>query len=439
MRASFRGDVGFLLAAAGSAIGLGNIWKFPYIAGMNGGGIFVLFYLGCALVVALPVMIAEIAIGQQAQSNAINSFDIIEKRPSRFKLSGILGCLACYLIISFYSAIGGWIIFYLYKSLSSIFAVSAEPVDQVFNTAVGVPHISLLNQGLFLFITFVIVALGVNKGIEKINKIAIPLLLMILLFLLYTVWGMPGFDKAINFIFNFNTDAFTFKGALEAVGHSFFTVSVGVGIMITYGSYLPKSVHIGRLAIVIVLVDTAIALLSAVVIFSILFSFGQEPGQGPVLMFKTLPALFQNMANGPLVSSAFFLLVLLTAITSAISLIEVPVSYMVDRGSSRSFALLKAGIIVTILGGLCGLSTNLLSETKIFSKTFFDLFDYISSNLLLPTSGLIAVLFFGYRMKKLGILVPNFSRVWVSSVFYFVTRILAPFSIMVIMAVQFLN
>lgn len=186
-------------------------------------------------------------------------------------------------------------------------------------------------------------------------------------------------------------------------------------------------------------VDTVVALLSAIVIFSILFSFDSEPGQGPVLMFKTLPALFQNMPNGPYVASAFFVLVLLTAITSVISIIEVPVSYMVDKGSSRSFALAKVGVIVAILGVLCGLSTNLLSETTIFSKTFFDLFDYVSSNLLLPISGLIAVLFFGWRMTKLGILVPNFSRPWMSKLFYFVTRFFAPASIMVIMAGRFLG
>lgn len=440
MRASFRGDVGFLLAAAGSAIGLGNIWKFPYITGMNGGGIFVLFYLGCALVVALPVLIAEIAIGQQAQSNAINSFDIIEKRPSWFKTAGILGVIACFLIIGFYSAVGGWIVFYLGKSLASIFgSFNDQTVEEAFTTAVGIPSVSLLCQGLFLLVCFGIVAKGVNKGIERINEIAIPMLLLILVFLLYTVWDMPGFSKAINFIFNFNTDAFTFKGALEAVGHSFFTVSVGVGIMITYGSYLPKSIHIGRLSIIIVLVDTVVALLSAIVIFSILFSFDSQPGQGPVLMFKTLPALFQNMPNGAYVSAAFFVLVLLTAMTSVISIIEVPVSYLVDKGASRGQALFRVALIVSVLGILCGLSTNVLSDTKIFAKTFFDLFDDLSTNLLLPLSGLIAVLFFGYRMKKLGILVPKFSRPWMSTLFYFATRVFAPVCIVVIMLGKFLS
>lgn len=433
MRASFRSDIGFLLSAAGSAIGLGNIWKFPYITGVNGGGFFVIFYLMCACTIALPVLIAEITIGQKSKSNAVKSFDILSKKPSNYKIAGILGLIASILIISFYGVVGGWIVFYLYESLGSWLGFAkALNVEELFDTAVGNATISLSCQAIFLCITFFIVARGVNKGIEKINKIAIPFLALILVFLLFSVSKMPGFDQALSFLFSFHQEQFTFKGALEAIGHSFFTVSVGVGIMITYGSYLPHSQHIARISIVIVLVDTLIALISGIVIFAILFSFESTPGQGPILMFKTLPALFKQMGNGGFIASSFFLLVLLTAITSAISLLEVPVSYLVDKGIKRSQALLIMGFIITFLSVPCGLSFNLLSDVKIFSFTFFDLFDSVSSKFLLPVSGLICVLFFAYRMDKEQ-RKACFTNKYGQFIFSFLAKVFAPLCIIVIM------
>jgi neurotransmitter:Na+ symporter, NSS family len=434
MRASFGSNLGFLLSAAGSAIGLGNIWKFPYITGVNGGGIFVLFYMACVFLIALPVLMAEIAIGQQSQSNAIKSFDVIEKKTSLFKSAGILGVLASMLIIAFYGVVGGWIVYYLFESLVAFTDFSTtESIERVFNSAFSDVQISLTCQAIFMILVVVVVAKGVKKGIEKINMLAIPFLVLILLSLLYTVYALPGFDQAIKFLFSPNTQAFTFKGALEAIGHSFFTVSVGVGIMITYGSYLPKNTKIGSICLVIVLVDTLVALISGIVIFSILFSFDSSPSQGPILIFKTLPVLFAKMNNGMIISSAFFLLVLLTALTSAISLLEVPVAYLVDRGLSRKKSLIWVCIITVILSIPCGLSFNILADFKIFDLTIFGLFDSVSSKFLLPISGLICVLFFGFKMNNQEILKFNFKNSFMRNIFVCTTKIFAPASILIIM------
>jgi neurotransmitter:Na+ symporter, NSS family len=433
MRASFGSNAGFLLSAAGSAIGLGNIWKFPYVAGINGGGVFVLFYLICVMSIAFPLLLAEISIGQHGRSNAIKSFDNIEGKFSKYKIAGILGMIASILILSFYSVVGGWIIYYLYISIAWFSYFSADhSVAQIFNNAVSNANISLLCQLVFFLIVFGIVAKGVNKGIEKINKISVPFLILLLICMLYTVSSMPGFNKALSFLFSFNFEAFSFKGALEAIGHSFFTVSVGVGIMVTYGSYLSKSAKVGQISFVIVIMDTLIALISGLVIFSVLFSFDLSPGQGPVLMFKTLPTLFVKMNHGMFFAVAFFVLVLLTALTSAISLLEVPVAYLVDKGIKRTSSLFMVGLIVICLGIPCCLSFNLLSDFTFYKLTVFDLFDSVTSKILLPTSGLICALFFGFKMDHQQILGNDTSEM-MKKLVSFTTRVFAPASILIIL------
>ncbi|MCB9229988.1 MAG: sodium-dependent transporter [Deltaproteobacteria bacterium] len=434
MRPSWKSNTGFLLSAAGSAIGLGNIWKFSYIAGLNGGGAFVLFYMICVAFVALPVLLSEIAIGQKAQSNAIRSFDVIEQKPSYFKFAGILGLLASVLIIAFYSVVGGWILYYQMECLSRFSDFqSADSVRHVFDVALSDPFVSVSCQLLFLLMTFAIVGAGVNKGIERVNKLAVPLLAVLLFFLLACVWNSPGFSKALEFLFVPDFSSFHASGALEAVGHSFFTVSVGVGIMVTYGSYVPQSTRIGGISLVIVLVDTIIALVSGVVIFSVLFSFESSPDQGPILMFKTLPVLFARMQNGMIVASAFFTLVLLTAITSAISLLAVPMAYLEDLGMKRNHALIFLAVLIAVFGLPCGLSFNLLSDVGLMGMNIFDLFDAMSSKLLLPVSGLMCVMFFAYKMDAAVIVKQNISSRFLRNIFTFSIRVLAPLSILVIL------
>ena len=402
MREKWGGQWGFLLSAAGSAIGLGNIYKFPYITGVNGGGAFVLFYLLCILLIAFPVMVAELMIGQKSQSNAWQAFDRIEGRKSNWKIGGFLALISTLLIMSFYAVIGGWILYYLQVSIFDFQAfASASSMQEVFSKVLTNPALGLSYQFLFMILCFYMVLGGIQKGIERMNKILIPVLVLILIVLLLYASGLAGFKQAWLFLFDFKFDHFTVASMREAVGHSFFTVSVGIGIMVTYGSYLPARTKVLRTAAVIVIVDTIIALASGLIIFSVAFTSGVEVGEGPTLLFKTLPGLFYTMPSGQFLAVLFFVLVACTAFTSMISLIEVPTSFLVDSGRSRRKSLTIVLVAITFLGVLSGLSYSVLSGVNLpWGPTFFDLFDHLTGNLFLPITGMLCVLFFAYKMNK---------------------------------------
>lgn len=432
-RAAWNSQFGFLMSAAGSAVGLGNIWKFPYIAGMNGGGFFVLFYLVCIFLVALPVMIAEIFIGQTSKSNAVHAFCQIEGRKSWWRLGGILGVLATVLIMSFYSAVGGWIFFFLHQSISNFAAFSSlDGVEKLFSQITDRFELGLAYQAVFILTSFSIVAGGVSSGIERLNKMLIPALVMIILLLLGYASQLPGFAKAWQFMFDFDLTHFSTTGMLEAVGHSFFTVSAGVGIMITYGSYLQSDAKIAPIAGVIVVVDTLIALASGMIIFSIVFSQNAAISSGPTLIFKTLPLLFSQIQMGQAVAILFFMLVTFTALTSSVSLVEVPVAYLVDKGISRNTSLGILLVVVSLLGTLCSLSFGSVSLFVWFGHTFFDWCDLLSSRVLLPVSGLLFVCFFGYKMDSHRPFEQIYRSIWVRRLMKFATCIVAPVAIIAI-------
>jgi NSS family neurotransmitter:Na+ symporter len=395
--------LGFILAATGSAIGLGNIWKFPYIAGTNGGGAFVLIYLACILIVGIPILLAEMHIGRESQSNAVKAFQVLHKPNSAFRYIGFAGVFCAFVILSFYSVVGGWVLDFELRSIMNEFGSSSpEEIKGFLGSLFANPWRMVIGHTIFMVLTISIVLCGVAKGIEKWNKILMPVLLLILAALLVRSFFLDGFGQAFSFLFSPNFSNLTWEGILEAVGHSFFTLSLGMGVMITYGSYLPKEKGILKTAIMVAGLDTLIALVAGLVIFSVVFTFGQEAGAGPTLMFVTLPMLFKQLPGGYIVSVLFFLLVAFAALTSSISLLEVVVAYWDEsRGTSRVKTSIGAGIIMWAIGILCALSFNVLSGYKLFGKfTFFDTLDKLSSSILLPLGGLVIAIFFGWTLGK---------------------------------------
>lgn len=432
-RAQWGSRLAFILAAAGSAIGLGNLWKFPYVTGINGGGAFVLVYLICILFVGVPVLLAELYIGQQSQTNTVNAFEVMHKKRTLWQLPGWMGIISAFLILSFYSVVGGWILDFTYHSVLGTFSGAPENAKTALNSLFQDPLRQTLWHFLFMFSACAIVIGGIKEGLEKWNKILMPTLLILLLALLVKSFFLNGFSQAIDFLFEPNFSMLTSESILEAVGHSFFTLSLGMGAIITYGSYLSKKEDLVKVSFALALLDTLIALVAGLVIFSIVFSFDLEPASGPGLIFATLPTLFSQMPGGYFLSLAFFILVGFAALTSAVSILEVQISYLTDKHKISRKKLTAITAAITFLTGLLSVfSTNIMSDIKIFDLTFFDLFDKLTSNYLLPIGGLIISLFFGWvlgpkatkhicgksRLAHLGLL-------WI-------TRIIAPFAILLV-------
>ncbi len=397
-RGQWGSRVGFILAASGSAVGLGNIWKFPYMTGVNGGGAFVLVYLACIAIVGLPILFAELYIGRETQTNTVEAFEKLHKPKTPWRFAGFMGLASAFLILSFYSVVGGWVLDFEYKSLLNQFAgQDDETIKGYLGALFASPGRLIFWHTIFMAITIFIVVGGISKGIEKAAKILMPLLFVLLVGLLIRVMAMDGFSQAFTFLFSPDFSKLTSEAILSAVGHAFFTLSLGMGAMITYGSYLKKSESLIRIGITVALLDTIIALVAGLVIFTVVFTFGQEPGGGPSLMFVNLPLLFKEMSGGYIVSVSFFMLVGFAALTSAISLLEVVVAYWTEvKGWNRSKTTWTMGIAIYLLGILCALSFNVLSDVKIFGKGFFDLFDFITANIFLPAGGMVIALYYGW-------------------------------------------
>ncbi|MCB0394229.1 MAG: sodium-dependent transporter [Bdellovibrionales bacterium] len=433
-RAHWSNRLAFVFAAAGSAIGLGNIWKFPYITGVNGGGAFVLIYLACIAAVGVPILIAEMYIGQKGQANTVTSFENTHKTGSPWQIAGWMGLLAALLILSFYSVVGGWILDFEYRSLLSEFSgMSTEQIQGTLGSLFSSPVRMLLWHFVFMAMVIGIVIAGVKDGLERWNKILMPALFGIIIILLIRVVAMDGFSKAIAFLFSFDASKLTARGVLEALGHSFFTLSLGMGAILTYGSYLSEKESLPRVAVLVAFLDTFIALLAGVIIFTIVFSFNLEPGAGPGLIFSTLPSLFVQMPGGNLLSIAFFLLVTFAALTSAVSILEVPVAYFSEKkGWGRKKTTTLIGAIIFLLGIPCALSFNVMGEFKIIGLNVFDLFDKFSSNILLPVGGMIIALFFGWVLgeKAVNSALDGYPPI-AKTLFIWSVRVLAPIGVLV--------
>ena len=405
-RGTFGTRLGFILAAAGSAVGLGNVWKFPYITGENGGGLFVLIYLVCIAVIGFPVMLAEMILGRHAGAAPIGAFSTSKKGArSAWRLVGFMGVIAGFVILSYYSVVAGWTMNYTLMSASRVFVgKSPEEIGAAFGILYGAGDINLFWHFIFMVITVGIVAGGVQRGIEASARILMPALLVMMLVLVAQAAMSPGFGKALDFVFSPHADKLHPAGVLEALGHSFFTLSVGMGAMLTYGSYLHKKTDIVGSAALVSGLDTMVALLACLVLFPITFSFGMEAKAGPGLVFTNMPIAFSQMKGGMPLSILFFALLFFAALTSAVSLLEVVASTLIDQlGWSRRKSVLSCGAAIFVFGipsALSGTSRIFSKWNSLHGKNFFDSMDYLASNWLLPLGGLFVSLYVGWAMPE---------------------------------------
>ncbi|MFN7132251.1 MAG: sodium-dependent transporter [Myxococcales bacterium] len=400
-RAHWGTRLGFVLAAAGSAIGLGNIWKFPYITGVNGGGLFVLIYLGCVALVGIPVLLAEVLLGRAAQSSPVGAFRTLASRRSPWVGVGWLGVAAAVIILSYYSVVAGWTLHYVGLAVSGRFAgVSEAEVRSWFSELHARGDYNLLWHAVVMGLTTATVAGGVKRGVEIAARVLMPLLFLMMLVLLIYASTLKGFGEALSFVFAPHTEQLSAAGVLEALGHSFFTLSVGMGAMLTYGSYLSREDNLVASAISVGVLDTVVGLAACAILFSITFTFGMKASAGPGLVFINLPVAFSQLPLGNLWAGMFFLLLAFAALTSAISLLEVACAYLVDeRGWTRHRAALLAGSVIFLAGVPSALSGGTgWASRGVFGRSWFDAFDYTASNWLLPAGGLGIALFTSWRM-----------------------------------------
>ena len=434
----------FVLAAAGSAVGLGNVWKFPYMAGDGGGGAFVLLYFICIALLGLPVMMSEVLLGRRGRSSPINTMRTIareEGRSTLWGLLGVMGMLAGFLILSYYSVIAGWTLAYAVEAARGSFTgISAQGVGELFNRLVADPWRLMFWHTLFMVLTVGVIVRGVRRGLEAAVRFLMPgLFLLIAVMVVYAVIA-GDFLGGLEFLFAPDFSRITPDVVLKAMGQAFFTLSLGMGAIMMYGSYLPEDASIASTSMQVALTDTLIAILAGLAIFPIVFANGLEAGQGPGLIFNTLPLAFGHMPGGTLFGLLFFVLLVFAAWTSAISLIEPAVAWMVERFSfTRVRASLVCGLIAWTIGVGTVLSFNhwtrvrLLDGTALEGKSFFDLLDYLTSNIMLPLGGILICLFAAWAMgessrrSELRIRHPAVYRLW-----RFLARYIAPLGVVLI-------
>lgn len=395
----------FILAVTGSAVGLGNIWKFPYIAGQNGGGAFVLVYLLCIVLIGMPVMMSEIMLGRRGRRNPVDTMALLgeEEGGSRqWRWVGVMGVVGGILILSYYSVIAGWTLAYIPKSISGAFtgATAAEVVS--INVAfldnwasVAVAHT------IFLVTTVIVVARGVERGLEVAVKFMVPALLVMLIALLGYAMSSGYFAAGLAFMFTPNFAALSWDGVLAAMGQAFFTLSIGMGAVMAYGAYLPQETSITSATAAVVFADTLIAILAGLVIFPLVFANGLNPGSGPDLVFITLPLAFGQMTGGAIFSTIFFVLLAFAAWTSAIALMEPAVAWVVERfGRTRTEAAIGMGVLVWFMGFGTIFSFNLLQDFTFYKGTIFANIDHVTSNIMLPLGGLFITVFASWVMCR---------------------------------------
>ncbi|MFV2090255.1 MAG: sodium-dependent transporter [Pseudomonadales bacterium] len=394
----------FVLAAAGSAVGLGNIWKFPYIVGENGGGAFVILYLVCIALVGVPIMMAEVIIGREGRQSPINSMRHLIKQHHRspaWTLIGWSGVVAGFLILSYYVVIAGWALFYIMQMGSgALEGVSAAEADHLFSDFLADPWQLIFWQTLFMAMTVFIISRGVIGGLETAVRWFMPMLFLLMVVLLGYAMTLDGWSEGVNFMFRFDFSSITPDAVLAAMGQAFFTLSLGMGAIMAYGAYVPSSASIFSTVTIIALLDTLVALAAGLVIFPIVFTNGLETAQGPGLMFVTVPLAFGQMPFGALFGTIFFLLVSFAAITSAISIGEPALAYVVEEyNAKRSRVAITLGAISWVLGLGTVFSFNYWAEVEILGQpTFFDFSTFVTDKVLLPLGGMFIALFAGWAL-----------------------------------------
>lgn len=401
----FSSSAVFILAAAGSAVGLGNIWKFPYMAGVNGGGAFVLFYLLCIALIGIPVMLAEIYIGHKGRQGPIDSFHEVAKsegqEKSKFAWQGYVFTLTSILILSFYGVVGGWSIYYTYEAIMGTFVqITPDESGAIFGGLLANPLKQILFQVLFMLLVVYVITKGVNKGIEKTITVSMPVFFVLLLILSIYAMVVGAPKEAFSFMFSPDFSKLNAHSMAEALGHAFFTLSLGLGAMLVYGAYMPKKEkNITKVVLIIALVDTVVALFAGLMIFSLVFANGGEAGGGPGLLFITLPTIFGSIYGGYIISIVWFALIAVAAWSSGISMLEVTVSHLENKGISRKKTSWGLGVFITLLG-FGSVASFAGWETKfLLGKNFFDTLDFLTSSISLPIGGLIICIVVGWTVS----------------------------------------
>ncbi|MFW6270752.1 MAG: sodium-dependent transporter [Bacillota bacterium] len=392
-RENWTSKLGFILAAAGSAVGLGNIWRFPYVTGVNGGALFLLLYLVAIIILGYPVMITEVTLGRKSQRNPVGAFRSLAP-DTPWWLVGAFGVFTGFIILSYYSVIAGWSLSYILKSIGGFSGVDTGELFVSHITGVTEP---LILHAIFMGLCIWIISAGVVNGIQKAVKVLMPLLFILLLFLVFRSISLDGAVEGLTFLFKPDFSKISWQSINSAIGQAFFTLSLGMGAMITYGSYLSKKENINDNVAFVVGIDTLIAILAGLAIFPAVFALGMDPAGGPGLTFITLPAVFAEMPLGNLFAFLFFVLLTIAALTSAISLLEVVVAYMVDeRGWHRSKATITVGIIIFLVGLIPLLGYSVWSDVQFLGKDLLDTFDWFANDIFLPLGGLLTAIFAGY-------------------------------------------
>jgi len=438
----------FILAATGSAVGLGNIWRFPYLAGENGGGAFVLVYLFCVVMMGIPIMMAEILLGRRGRKSPVNTMYTLaaeEGLNSNWYLLGWLGVIAGFIILSYYSVIAGWTIAFIFKTgMGDFIGSNADQTTTIFSELISNPVVLLFWHTIFIFLTIYVVSRGVKSGLEQAVKFLMPALFILLLIMVAYAMSTEKFFDGLSYLFIPDFDSLADKNLfsdvfLPALGQAFFSLSIGMGAIMIYGSYLSKESSITFNCFVIALADTSVAILAGVAIFPIVFTYGLEPAGGPGLIFISLPIAFGQMPFGTFFGSLFFILLMFAAWTSSISLLEPAVSWLVEnRNMTRIKAAYIAGFIAWFLGLLTVLSFNHWAFEFTFAGTIkenglFDIFDILTSNIMLPLGGVLVAIFTSWLMSRsstideLGVGDKNIYKIW-----RFIVRYIAPLGVIII-------
>ncbi|HLS65371.1 MAG TPA: sodium-dependent transporter [Pseudogracilibacillus sp.] len=393
--------LGFILAAAGSAIGLGAIWKFPYIAGMSGGGAFFFIFLIFTIFVGLPILLAEFIIGRGAQTDAVTAYSVLAPN-TKWNIIGKLGMITCGILLSFYSVVGGWTLLYILKTVTgSLSGLAGDEYDTLFGSLIADPLVAVISQFLFIAISIIVVAKGIQEGIERASKIMMPALFIAFIILIIRSLTLDNMTEGLAFFLLPDFSDLSSKTILFALGQSFFSISVGVSVMVTYSSYLSKDEDLPQSAFSIVIMNIIISLLAGLAIFPAVFSFGFEPAEGPGLLFVVLPAVFNQMPMGTLFLLIFLILFLFAALTSAFSMLEIIVA-AVTKGKTekRKKTTWITGIIIFIIGIPAALSYGVLADFTVFHMTMFDISDYLVSNILMPIGALLISIFAAYKLPR---------------------------------------
>ncbi len=438
-REGFGTSLGVLAATLGSAVGLGNIWKFPYMTGENGGAAFLFVYLICVSVIGLVVMISEFIIGRRANAAAVGALKkLTPDKPWYF--TGIAGVLAAFLIMAFYTTVAGWAFAYIFKSLTGQLSTNdPNAIKQTFSVFTGNVLDPLVWQWVVLAATGAIIIAGVKKGIERITKTLLPILFVLLIITDIRALTLPGAAAGLEFLFRPDFSKITGMAVLTAMGLSFFKLSVGMGTMTTYGSYIGKNENLPRTAARVMLSDTLVSIMAGMAIFPAVFAFGFKPDAGPSLLFMTIPMVFNSMPFGQVFLTLFFVLSSIAATGAMISLLEVPVAYLCEeRNWSRPRATLVSALALAAVGSTATLSTSVLGDFHLFGKTMFDLFDFVSSNILLPMGGIALTVYAGWVLGPKAVYdeTTNSGRLKnrrLVGIYLFIARYIAPLAILMVL------